>query len=571
MVRRAARTALFCAVLAAVVEAGCQLIVDRAGVQCTSTEECRSRGGAFEQTRCSNAGVCESIVVPDAQALTGHACATTADCRLFDDEDGGGSGPVRCIANQCAPVLPPSVAGASPPCVFLGPIEADNAVLAVALMPLYTGAAALEFSHALDVLGAVVVRGWNDAVQGTAASPVAFVVCDEAQLGATDHAIENHVLKLQPSFVIGPYTTGRTLGWTDYLDTLRLAKTAVPLTFSPSFDAVSAAGSPPPDGLLSCSPNAAGALPALVDAVGRLSLLVAGDGSPRSKPPKVQFVRTTGDDQDQLMRELTALLPADAGAPNVTAVPNFDPETKSLVLVSAQEVVTAKPDVIVIVSELLASDFVTGVEQRWTLNAPYPRPVYLVLRTPSALEESISAYSPRYFAVDWWEPAAASNFTSFAADLAIHTASQAAGQGAPPPPNATLSLALTNDCTLTALFSLFAASHRNATSMTAVSPSSLELAAQALSADSTNTLVNLIGSGLSAGVSLETADQEKDQRKPLPVRLLGTRMTMSFQDGFLDPQNDAGAALFCISREKSWTFTKNLGTGTGNDVGTACP
>jgi len=541
-------TLALCALLALTgVLFNCESIVARSGIQCSSTAECRARGGPFATSRCSSDGFCEAIVAPEAGAAVGSACSTSDECRARLDE------PARCVDSTCRPLTLPASA-----CSLIGPVENDDVALLGALVP-QGGAAATEYGRAHDALRWLVSE-WNGRAQqaGDRTKDVAIVQCDESRLATT----LPHLLALRPKAIIGPFTSST------FREYIKGEATEIP-TFAPTVDDPLLVEQPDSRRrVYSCVPNLVTAVKPFQRAAAVVAARVAAERE--SSAAKVVLVKTSDEAEQAFVAAVEQGLelngqPA-AGQATYKAVSMttaIHDNGAPPLLASAQTVALEKPDVVILSAGIVAEELITDIDTRWpALNPTIPLPVFLLLGRYAKLEESFATNKKstkgRFYALDWTGNATtADNYATVVGELLARNA--LAGPAA----------ARTLDCGFLAIYGALAGASGANTSMLSVSTQQyLDGVALATTGSDENT-INLKADTIPKAISLLGAVP------PIKTKLAGT---INPAIVFAPNGTLAGTAgLYCISSETStsprvWTPTGMTFGETGVENGSiACP
>lgn len=167
----------------------CTAITSETNGQCLSDSDCRNRGAAFANTRCSAVGVCEGIKVPDVNLDGGVSCQTNAECNALL------STAARCASGTCVALTNGNCT------VTSGDPNAPNARY-VGVMTPRTGVNAQYGLNQYAVVTSAAAE-WNSATAGQPdARPIVTIGCDElADPGGTSTFLAT---RLGVSTIFGP-------------------------------------------------------------------------------------------------------------------------------------------------------------------------------------------------------------------------------------------------------------------------------------------------------------------------------------------------------------------------------
>ncbi len=339
----------------------CSLITTRDGLQCTDTAACRALGPEFAATRCSSAGLCETIVAPEAGISTG--CALSADCAFILGEPG------RCSSGVCRPI-PHGI------CKSVGPISDDASVLFGVLLP-ESGEAAAQ-TAGLKTLIDALISDWNTSAQS--APKFAAAICDESRLTEAVAALQT----LEPRFVLGPVSEKALQAV--------LAQTQFTV-LSPTGDSPSYVSTPDAkQRQWFCNSNRAAADVAFGSLANKIAQQVATSRSLANV--KVAFAYDSAEpNEGDFFNKVRAGLSFNGKLASAQPAYYVEQDVKldlndanATATAAAFQLAAAKPDVVLLSGAVWSRTFIDGLETRWAvLNGSYPRPVYVSMRLPPAL------------------------------------------------------------------------------------------------------------------------------------------------------------------------------------------
>ena len=517
--------------------AGCNLIAARSGLQCASDQDCAAYGPEFENTRCSERGVCEAIVVPEGGVFDGR-CSSSLQCQVAL------KGAARCVNGTCVSLEPTD----GTTCRYIGQPEQDEAMLFGMLLPM-NGQAANEYAIA-ERVALQIVEAWNVAALSGAARRLGAVVCDEGSEGAIPK-----LKGLSPAFVLGPFMNAAG----------RKVLTSEPelVAFAPTVDDLSIAQVDVRRRLVSCIPNSSLLVAPTQKAIGLLRERLEEE---REAPAKVVVVNTNDEGDVAFAGALESGL-SFGGTPAVqsehykreTVTYNAYTDTSGQLVVVADSIARAKPDLVVLTSVVMTDPFIKALDGRWKgRNGSYPLPKILLTGSSEALSVYLKARgdveTQRYFAVEWrrsssqlanWENLR----SSIAAFSGISSVPRAAG--------------FANDCLYTALYSALAGAASGGTSMTFVDQEKTNSGLAFAAGGDDNTAVRLIADDIQKAVGFLGTT-------PLKTKLLGT----SVDFGLLATRTPAGdSELRCVAaagdRKGEWISSNvSFDPTTGEPNGT---
>lgn len=453
---------------------GCEVVVSRTGLQCSTTQDCVNRGPDFALTRCSSEGTCEAVTLPEGGILSSRGCVSTLDCKSR------ASGPARCIAGACFSLIP-----ADRSCETVGPVEADDSLLFGGIVP-KQGKAGAEYATASLAIQSAVGE-WNARATASASRPVAAVVCDESV--PTSYV---HLNSLSPLFVVGPFTNPTVRGlFTSLPELPAFSPTADDLILTNTIDARRR--------LVSCSPNLSTRVKPFQRAI---ELLADRLTQERSTPSRVYVLATDEEADAAFVTRVEEGLLLDGVAATTSPryskfATTFDPLAASggTIIALAQTIAREKVDLVVVSSRFIASDLVTALEARWpVVNGAAPRPYVLIADSARTVEDAIQKTQiekGRLFAMGWVS-SAVQRENALILEANLLRASTGVGQNAGGEFRLSADAARTNDCTYMALYSAFAAASLGSTTMASLNREALFAAVGSATSGSEQNSVRLI-------------------------------------------------------------------------------
>ena len=171
----------------------CTFLTAKTAGQCNNDSECRARGPSFASTRCSAAGICEAVSVPEAGIVSTGPCTSNAECNASLGKQ------ARCVSSQC-------VALTNANCAHIDGDPTDPNAIFIGVMTPLTGANTAYGQNQYDVV-ATAAKEWNGQIAGQAgAHSFVTISCDEiADPGGTSTFLASNV---QVSAIFGPIYDG---------------------------------------------------------------------------------------------------------------------------------------------------------------------------------------------------------------------------------------------------------------------------------------------------------------------------------------------------------------------------
>lgn len=527
---------VFSTLLAVANESGCEFVNSRSGLQCATTTDCRSKGGAFSTAICSREGICVAINAADASVANG-ACASSGDCAFSL------GGAARCVNGACV-----ALTTADGACTAAGPTSDDSAIFFAALVP--RGGEVGAQNAKLDAVVGGLLDDWNGVSAQPTPPHAAAVICDEANLGEALGLISAS----QAQFIVGPFTEAA-------LSSV-LPQTSLPV-FSPMGD--SSTYATPSSNLRTwfCSPNRSKLVSPFQDAVQKITSSVATARSETNV--KVVFAHNSRQPDEEAFiaavrpnLRFNGALASDQPTYYSEEDVNLDLFTNPVVITQAVQLVSAKPDVILMTSSLWARLLIDTIEQRWGAQNPgVPRPVYLMVRHNLAVAAEVAAtsatidYTSRVYSLDAHLDSLESTNSAVLNGRLRDLIAQSPPEGSPE----------YNDCMYAAILSSTAASVRN--SVPAPNVSILQLAQG----------VGFVSSGTSANEgNLVPSDFPRLLgliNESIPTLLVGTSEYLGFDPttGIPSPAID----LFCIGSNGGPSPQQWTSAGVQYDAQTQTP
>ncbi|HEU4403693.1 MAG TPA: ABC transporter substrate-binding protein [Polyangiaceae bacterium] len=372
-VGRVGRAACLLALAAAAAGACSQIVTSDSTAQCTSNQECVARGGAFAQSVCGPQGVCVSAGGPDSVTCQDNATCVAAKgqnwvCRRSDQ---------LCVSLTSAECALVDGDAAAEDALYVGSILPTTGALADAVGKPIENAVRMAFDD-FATSGGLPVLGTGRSRQ------VVLIGCSDGNDPATAVLAATHLKGLGVQVIIGSFSTESTLAVANAItimsDIMLLspAATGVELTALNDFGFV-----------WRTAPSDASHATALSALVAFLEPELLQRLPPPAPPLKVANLYRTdnygrviksGFESEATFNGRGAL----ANGQNYVPVPFGNPGDPGgadppKYQIASEQVVAARPHLVLIAGREEAADLVRLVEQQWPsgVEAP-PRPYYLL-------------------------------------------------------------------------------------------------------------------------------------------------------------------------------------------------